>query len=117
MARREPVLDGWWVATNGQLGGFPLPAEALTDLPLRLQNGTFCLGADTGRTVFNGHVRPASLDLILTHGPNRGRIVPAIYDLSAAGLRLCCDLSGACRPDTFTAPAGTRRFLVSYRRP
>ena len=29
----------------------------------------------------------------------------------------CCDLSGACRPDTFTAPAGTRRFLVSYRRP
>lgn len=117
MAGKAPNLDGWWVATDGELGGLPLPAEALSDLPLRLENGTFRLGADTGRTVFNGYARPASLDLILTRGPNRGRIVPAIYDLGAAGLRLCCDLSGACRPDTFSAPAGTRRFLVSYRRP
>lgn len=117
MARREPNVDGWWVASDGQLGGLPLPAEALSDLALRLEKGTFRLGADTGRTVFHPHVRPASLDLILTQGPNRGRIVPAIYELNAAGLWLCCDLSGACRPETFTAPAGTRHFLVSYRRP
>jgi len=117
MATKQPNIDGWWVAIDGQLGGLPLPTEALSDLSLRLQKGTFCLGTDEGRTVFNGHVRPTSLDLILTGGPNRGRVVPAIYDLNASGLKICCDLSGACRPDAFTAPPGTRRFLVSYRRP
>jgi uncharacterized protein (TIGR03067 family) len=116
MARNELDLDGWWIAIDGELGGIPLPTEALSDLPLRLQKGRFRLGSDEGRTVFNGHARPTSLDLILTRGPNRGRIVPAIYDLSAGGLRLCCDLSGGCRPDAFTSPSGTRRFLVSYRR-
>ena len=117
MARKDLDLDGWWVAIEGKLGGIPLPAEALSDLPLRLGKGRFSLGTDEGRTVLNGHARPTSLDLILTGGPNRGRIVPAIIDMSADALRLCCDLSGASRPDAFSAPAGTRRFLVSYRRP
>ena len=116
MARYEPDIDGWWIATDGELGGIPLPNEALTELPLRLQNGAFRLGTDEGRIVLNGHVRPTSLDLVLTRGPNRGRVVPAIYDLNEGGLRLCCDLSGACRPDAFTAPPGTRRFLICYRR-
>jgi uncharacterized protein (TIGR03067 family) len=117
MAPKEPNIDGWWVAIDARLGGFPLPTEALSDLPLRLQSGIFRLGTDEGRTVFNDHVHPSSLDLILTRGPHRGRIVPAIYDLDESRLRLCCDLSGADRPDTFAAPPGSRRFLVSYRRP
>lgn len=116
MARSEPDIDGWWIAIDGELGGIALPKEALTELPLRLQNGAFRLGTDEGRIVLNGHVRPSSLDLILTRGPNRGRIVPSIYDLNADGLRLCCDLSGVSRPETFSAPPGTRRFLVCYRR-
>jgi uncharacterized protein (TIGR03067 family) len=117
MVRGELDIDGWWLAIDGRLGGVELPTEALSDLPLRLQAGTFRLGSDEGRTVFNGHARPTALDLILTRGPHRGRVVPAIYDLNGSGLRLCCDLSGVYRPETFTAPSGTRRFLVRYRRP
>ena len=116
MAERESDLDGWWVATYGELGGVCLPDEALTDLPLLLANGMFRLGTDEGRIVVNRHVWPESLDLIPTHGPHRGRIVPAIIHVKGSSLRICCDLSGASRPGEFVAPAGTRRFLATYRR-
>src|SRR5262245_10782965 len=116
VARREPDLDGWWVATHGELGGVRLPDEALTDLPLLLANGRFRLGSDEGRTVINRHVQPRSLDLIPTRGPHRGRIVPAIIHVKGSALRICCDLSGASRPVDFVAPPGTRRFLATYRR-
>ena len=31
-------------------------------------------------------------------------------------MRICCDLSGKRRPQEFESPAGTRRFLATYRR-
>ncbi len=116
MVTEEPDLDGWWVATAGKLGGVRLPQEALIDLTLRLRNGTFRFGTDEGRTVINRHVHPKTLDIIPTRGPHRGRVVPAIIDVTDSSLRICCDLSGTCRPDGFRAPPGTRRFLARYRR-
>jgi uncharacterized protein (TIGR03067 family) len=116
MATREPSLDGWWIAIDGEIGGVPLPQEALSELPLRVENGTFRFGSDEGCAVLNRHVRPRTLDIIPTRGPNRGRIVPAIIDLTDTSLRICCDLSGTSRPPTFASPAGTRRFLANYRR-
>jgi len=98
---------------HGELDGVSLPDEALTDLPLLLANGRFRLGSDERRAVINRHVQPRSLDLIPTRGPHRGRIVPAV---KGSSLRICCDLSGASRPGEFIAPAGTRRFLATYRR-
>ena len=116
MAWNQPTIDGWWIATAGELGGGPLPFEALTDLPLRVENGMFRFGSDEGRIVVNGPAAPATMDLVLTHGPNRGRVVPAILELSANAMRICCDLSGTRRPTEFKAPAGTRHFLATYHR-
>jgi uncharacterized protein (TIGR03067 family) len=109
-------IDGWWVAVDGELGGVALPAEVLPDLAFRFSNGTFRFGVDEGRVVLNALSRPEAIDLISTRGPNRGRVVPAIIELTATSLRICCDLSGTCRPRAFRAPAGTRRFLATYRR-
>ena len=116
MANERPDLDGWWVATRAELGGLPLPAEALTDLGLRLRQGTFRFGTDEGWAVINHHVRPRTLDMVPARGPNRGRVVPAIIAVSGSTMRICCDLAGRARPQEFKAPAGTRRFLASYRR-
>ena len=109
-------LDGWWVAVDGELGGMALPPEVLPDLAFRFSSGTFRFGVDEGRVVLNTRSRPERLDLIPTRGPNRGRVVPAIIELTATSLRICCDLSGTHRPRAFRAPPGTRRFLATYRR-
>jgi uncharacterized protein (TIGR03067 family) len=116
MVTREHDLDGWWVATAAELGGVRLPDEALSELPLRLQKGTFRFGTDEGRIVINRHASPGTLDIIPTRGPNRGRVVPAIIQITGSSLRLCCDLAGISRPPAFEAPPGTRYFLATYRR-
>ena len=110
MPNEGPDLDGWWIATRA------LPDEALTDLVLRLRRGTFRFGTDEGWTVINHHARPRTLDMVPARGPSRGRVVPAIITVSGSSMRICCDLAGRSRPREFKAPAGTRRFLASYRR-
>ena len=116
MSKSTPDIDGWWVATDGELGGIPLPAEALSDLALRLRKGTFRFGTDEGWIVMNRYAHPQTLDIVPAHGPNRGRVVPAIVQVAGSAMRLCCDLSGRSRPQEFTSPTGTRRFLATYRR-
>ena len=116
MAHRQPDIDGWWVATRAELGGIRLPAEALLDLPLRLRNGTFRFGTDVGWTVVHTHATPRALDIVPARGPHRGRVVPAIIQISGRSMRICCDLSGKRRPQEFESPPGTRRFLATYRR-
>ncbi len=116
MVKSLPDIDGWWVATDGELGGIPLPAEALTDLALRLRQGTFRFGTDEGWIVMNRHAHPHTLDIVPARGPNRGRVVPAIVQVAGSSMRICCDLSGRHRPQEFTSPTGTRRFLATYRR-
>ena len=41
MAKSTRDIDGRWVATVAELGGVRLPAEALSDLALKLSKGTF----------------------------------------------------------------------------
>ena len=49
-------------------------------------------------------------------GPNRGGTFPAIYEFKGNTLRICYDLSGAKGPTEFKSTAGTRLYLVTYRR-
>jgi uncharacterized protein (TIGR03067 family) len=109
-------LNGWWVVTDAQLDGVSLPAEALSELSLRVDHGTFMLGSDQGTIAINRTVHPFAMDVVATRGPNRGRFVPAIFEHAGGMLRICYDLSGRERPREFKAPLGTRRFLATYRR-
>ena len=109
-------LNGWWVVTEAQLDGVPLPADALADLSLHVHSGRFMLGNDEGTIAINRQVHPFAMDVVATRGPNRGRFVPAIFEHAGGMLRVCYDLSGRERPREFNAPLGTRRFLATYRR-
>ncbi len=51
-----------------------------------------------------------------TKGPNQGKTIPAIYELNGDTLKVCYDLSGEGHPTEFQSKAGTKLFLVTYRR-
>ena len=109
-------LNGLWIVTDAQLAGVALPVDVLAELTLRVDSGTFVLGCDEGTIAINRAVSPATMDVVATGGPNRGRFVPAIFEHAGGMLRICYDLSGRQRPQEFKAPLGSRRFLATYRR-
>jgi uncharacterized protein (TIGR03067 family) len=109
-------LNGWWIVTEARLSGVALPDDVLAGLALWVERGTFVLGPDEGTIAVNRDVHPATMDVVATRGPNRGRFVPAIFEHAGGMLRICYDLSGRQRPPAFDAPLNSRRFLATYRR-
>ena len=113
---RPPSLDGWWLARTATLGGIRLPADALPGLAMLLFDRTLYLGSDVGTIDVDRGVSPATIDVLITHGPNRWRFIPGIFQQRGAVLRICFDLSGATRPSAFDSPYGSRLFVVTYDR-
>lgn len=112
----RPSLDGWWIARIATLGGVRLPTEALPGLTMLLFGRTLYLGSDVGTIDVDRDITPASIDILITRGPNRGRFIPGIQHHSGTRLRLCLDLAGAKRPLNFESVPGSRVLLVSYER-
>ena len=116
LSMRHPSLDGWWIGRAATLGGVRLPANALPGLAMLLYDPTLYFGSDVATIDVNRDLSPATIDILITRGPNRWRFIPGILHQQHARLRLCLDLAGVDRPWTFHSAPGSRVLLVTYER-
>lgn len=114
--QNEATLAGTWQATDAELGGKPLPPEVVRTIKLILSATEYQVGNDFGTVEINPTTTPASINIKGTKGPNEGKTMLAIYELSGDTLRICYDLTGQKRPTVFATEAGTRQFLVRYKK-
>lgn len=56
------------------------------------------------------------MDVTGTDGPNKGKTIPAIYELDGDTLRICYDLSGKECPKEFKTEKNTKLYLVTYKK-
>jgi uncharacterized protein (TIGR03067 family) len=116
-AKAAAELQGIWQPTAAELGGqaAPLPPG----MKLAIKDGTYTVAVD--REVDRGTLQldpkksPRAMDITGTFGPNKGRTILAIYEVTADTLKVCYALEGA-RPDEFKTTPGDKRFLVTYKR-
>ena len=113
-------LRGDWIPIKAELGGKPVPDNVLKTITMNLGDGTYHVLAagepDKGTYEIDPTANPKGMLIRGTEGPNKGLIIPAIYEVNAKTLRICYDLSGAQRPNEFKSVAGTRLYLVTYQR-
>jgi uncharacterized protein (TIGR03067 family) len=113
-------LEGTWLPSTAQFGGRNWPDEQLKATKLVITDGKYTVTVsgqdDTGTLKVDGNAKPATMDIVGTDGPNKGRNFPAIYELSGDKLKICYALDGKERPCTFESKMGTRLFLVEYKR-
>ncbi len=114
------MIQGTWVPITAELGGHALPEDRLLSMKLILakQNYTMLVGktSDKGTVTLNSEVRPMAMDVRGTEGPNKGKTIPAIYQLAGDTLKVCYNLSGQERPTEFMTRPNTNLFLVMYKR-
>jgi uncharacterized protein (TIGR03067 family) len=114
------ALQGTWLPVKAELGGQPMPDAVLKTISLTMDKGKYDVLADghpdKGTYILDEATTPKAITITGTEGPNRGKTFPAIYELKDETLKICYDLSGKKRPTAFESVAGTKLYLVTYRR-
>ncbi len=117
-ARAE--MTGTWVPTAAELDGEKLPADAYKSIKLVLENEKYTV--TVGEQVDEGTVKldlesdPTGMEIKGTKGPNEGKTIPAIYELQDDTLKVCYNLEGKKRPTEFKTKAGSKHYLITYKR-
>ena len=112
---RQPI-EGDWVIVSATLAGQVLPPSAIADGKLHLDANRYEFQNDRGDYVVLSATSPAALDTHGTDGPNAGRTILAIFSIKDDTMIVAYDLSGTKRPTSFESHAGTREYVVRYRR-
>jgi uncharacterized protein (TIGR03067 family) len=113
-------MQGTWKPVTAELAGKPFPDDILKTMKLVVTDGKYTVTVgeqtDEGTVKLDPAKDPRAMDIVGTKGPNKGKTIPAIYELTDTTLRVCYDLSGKARPKEFKTRADTQLFLVEYKR-
>ena len=113
-------MDGTWLPSAAELGGEKFPDEIRKTMKLVLEDGKYTVtvgkNPDRGTVKVDSSKKPKELDIVGTEGPNKGKTILAIYELTDDTLRICYDLSFKARPTEFKTSKETKLFLVTYTR-
>src|SRR6516225_10085148 len=80
----DSTIDGTWLASSAELGGKKLPTTT-PGIKLTLDKGKYEVIAespDRGTVTYDTAAKPKAMDIKGTDGPNKGRTILAIYELS-----------------------------------
>lgn len=114
------MLQGNWVPLAAEMAGQKLPEESLKGFQLTLQSDEYLVqspeGPDRGKIKLDEAQTPKAMDILGTEGPNAGKTILAIYELSGDTLKICYALQGGTRPSEFKTEGGQSLFLVTYQR-
>lgn len=120
LADDSAALQGTWLPLTAELAGKPFPEEVRKSLRLEIKGEKYVVTAgksiDRGVCKWNAEASPKELDITGEEGPNKGKTIPAIYELDGETLKVCYNLGGAERPKEFKTNDGAALFLVTYRR-
>ena len=109
-------LAGNWAPPSAQLGGEDFPVSNFAGATLKLTESAYEFGGDKGTIAVIPKHTPAQMDIHGVQGPNKGRTIPAIYQLSSDSLVVCYQLGAGDRPKTFTSPKDSQVLLIRYKR-
>jgi uncharacterized protein (TIGR03067 family) len=113
-------IDGTWLPSAAELGGEIFPDEIRQTMKLVMDDGKYTVtvgkNPDRGTVKLYPSKKPKEMDITGTEGPNKGKTILAIYEMTDNTLRICYDLSGKARPTEFKTAKDTKLFLVTYKR-
>jgi uncharacterized protein (TIGR03067 family) len=114
--------EGTWRVTSLEINGNKSSEEDAKKITVvNKADGTWILQVDGGKITegtseIDPTKNPKTIDFMETEGDNKGKIVLGIYELGDDTRKLCYAGPGRERPSDFSAPAGSGRVLVEFKR-
>ena len=114
------ALQGTWLPATAELAGLPVPEDYRKSMKLTIKDDHYLVMAanhkDEGTCKVDSGKSPKTIEINGTKGPNQGKTIPAIYKIDGDALTVCYNLGGKDYPTEFKTKAGTKLFLVEYKR-
>ena len=108
-------LQGTWKRVDAEVEGKKLPAAELQTTSLTIQKNKYTLNMGgqvrTGTLKLDPSKTPKHIDLSSDAGPNKGKILPGIYELDGDVFKYALSGPGKDRPTDFTAKPGQSVFV------
>jgi uncharacterized protein (TIGR03067 family) len=115
-------LQGKWQQSREEHGGKSVPAKALVGTTLEIAGvqATQRDGDDSNEgtkiTGLDPKAKPASIDLEITKGDDKGKTVAGIWKLDGDKLSICVAEPGKARPTEFAGKEGTGHTLLVFEK-
>jgi len=115
-------LAGAWVPVAASVSGKELVVAELRVKYLVLDGRDYSIVdrsnriVDRGEYLVNDNATPGTLDIVGRDGPNAGRSMLAIFELTGDRLTVCYDLDGKRRPDNMQAQEDQLLLSITYER-
>jgi len=114
-------LTGTWTCLSATVDGKALPKETtdllsltLTENRYKTEKGSEVL-FDSSYTI-DPSANPRQINMVGTEGDMAGKEAQGIYSLEEDVLRICYLMPGLPRPKEFQSPAGSKAYLVLWKR-
>jgi uncharacterized protein (TIGR03067 family) len=113
-------FGGTWRFAEVEVEGEKMADEMLAENRLILQGDHFITrqGNQTqrGRYRIDPSLTPKTIDVVFSEGPDQGKTLRGIYELSADVYRVCLNLADQARPKEFASTPGSKRVLELLKR-
>ncbi len=112
-------FEGDWVFTTWEIGGGFLPDLQDTKWSVKGDKYTFQMGMATeeGTIKLDPAKKPATIDLTITSGTDKGKEQLGIYRIEKDAIVFCLARPGDKeRPKEFAAPEGSGQMLLTIKR-
>ena len=114
------AMVGKWDIAKADLGGKDV-FEQLKAMKFEIAEGgkyVVELGTekDVGGFTVDVAKTPKQMDIKPTDGPNKDKLIKAIYKLDGDAMTVCYELGGDKRPEKFESKADTKQLLTTYKR-
>lgn len=115
------ALTGKWEIVKSELGGADI-TEHLKEMKFEIKGGGKYVAElgkekDEGAFTIDLAKKPKEMDIKSTGGPNKGKLIKAIYKLDGDELVICYELGGdGERPTKFETKPKSMQLLTTYKR-
>ena len=115
------ALAGKWEITKSELGGMDI-TDHLKAMKFEIMGGGKYVAElgkekDEGAFTIDLAMKPKEMDIKSTGGPNKDKLIKAIYKLDGDELVVCYELGGEGeRPTKFETKPKTMLLLTTYKR-
>jgi uncharacterized protein (TIGR03067 family) len=121
LAQEAKKFQGAWTIESSVTGGMAIPADQLKEFIVIYEGDKHSVKIgdkviQVGTQRIDPTKSPKTIDVTMTEGPSKGKVMLGIYKFDGDTLVACFDPQGKKRPTEFKSEAGSANFLNVHKR-